>query len=76
MKPTASIAIALAVFIIAIVPSCMQVAAQAAENSQPAPFGMVWVPGGEFTVGWDGEGGRPDEGPAHRVRVGMPSCLR
>ena len=30
---------------------------------------MVWIPGGEFTMGTDGEVGWPDERPAHRVRV-------
>jgi formylglycine-generating enzyme required for sulfatase activity len=30
---------------------------------------MVWIPGGEFTMGSDSEGGRPEEKPAHRVRV-------
>ena len=34
-----------------------------------APSGMVWVEPGVFTMGWDGEDGRPDERPAHRVRV-------
>src|SRR5262245_64659834 len=34
-----------------------------------APDGMVWVPGGEFTMGTDSELGWPDEKPAHRVRV-------
>src|SRR5262249_22556365 len=36
---------------------------------RPAPPGTVWVPGGEFTMGTDGELGWPDEKPAHRVRV-------
>jgi len=31
--------------------------------------GMVWIRGGEFTMGTDSELGWPDEKPAHRVRV-------
>jgi formylglycine-generating enzyme required for sulfatase activity len=30
---------------------------------------MAWVPGGEFTMGTDDDLGRPEERPAHRVRV-------
>jgi sulfatase modifying factor 1 len=33
------------------------------------PPGMVWIPGGEFTMGTDSDLGWPDEKPAHRVRV-------
>jgi formylglycine-generating enzyme required for sulfatase activity len=33
------------------------------------PPGMVWIPGGEFTMGTDLELGWPDEKPAHRVQV-------
>src|SRR5262245_16969607 len=39
-------------------------------NTPPAaPPGMVWVPGGEFTMGTNSDLGWPDEKPAHRVRV-------
>ena len=31
--------------------------------------GMVWIAGGEFTMGTDAELGWTDEKPAHRVRV-------
>ena len=31
---------------------------------------MAWIPGGEFTMGSDAVEARPDERPAHRVRVG------
>ncbi len=30
---------------------------------------MVWIPGGEFTMGTDSELAWPNETPAHRVRV-------
>jgi formylglycine-generating enzyme len=30
---------------------------------------MVWIPAGEFTMGWDGPESRFDERPAHRVHV-------
>ncbi|MEI6891967.1 MAG: formylglycine-generating enzyme family protein [Pontiella sp.] len=33
------------------------------------PEGMVWVPGGAFTMGWTGSFSRPDEGPLHRVKL-------
>jgi formylglycine-generating enzyme len=38
-------------------------------QAAPRPSHMVWIPGGEFTMGTDGEVGYPDERPAHRVRV-------
>jgi formylglycine-generating enzyme required for sulfatase activity len=34
-----------------------------------APPGMVWIPGGEFTMGTDSALGWVEEKPAHRVRV-------
>jgi formylglycine-generating enzyme required for sulfatase activity len=34
-----------------------------------SPPGMVWIPGGEFTMGTDSDLGWSDEKPAHRVRV-------
>ncbi len=46
-------------------------------NTSPFdPPSMVWVPGGEFTMGTDSELGWPDEKPAHRVRVDgfWPAC--
>jgi sulfatase modifying factor 1 len=33
------------------------------------PPDMVWVPGGEFTIGSTSPDARPDEQPTHRVRV-------
>ena len=33
------------------------------------PPGMVWIPGGEFRMGTDGDLGWDDEKPAHLVRV-------
>jgi formylglycine-generating enzyme required for sulfatase activity len=45
-------------------------AATKLRNAPPsAPPGMVWITGGEFTMGTDSSLGWPDEKPAHRVRV-------
>src|SRR5207248_9755056 len=38
--------------------------------SGAAPAEMAWIPGGEFTMGSDADLARPEEKPAHRVRVG------
>ena len=40
-----------------------------AAQSPPMPAGMVWVDGGEFTMGGVGSEVRPDELPRHRVRL-------
>ena len=40
-----------------------------AAQSPPVPAGMVWVDGGEFTMGGVGSEVRPDELPRHRVRL-------
>jgi formylglycine-generating enzyme len=40
-----------------------------AHREPTPPPNMVWVPGGEFTMGTDSNLGWPDEKPAHRVRV-------
>lgn len=41
----------------------------AADGPGPAPVGMVWIPGGEFVMGTDATDVRPNETPAHKVRV-------
>lgn len=40
-----------------------------AASAQERPPGMVWIPGGEFTMGGADPLARPDESPTHRVRV-------
>jgi formylglycine-generating enzyme required for sulfatase activity len=40
-----------------------------AQRAISAPSGMVWIPGGEFTMGTDADLGWAEEKPAHRVRV-------
>ncbi len=39
------------------------------EASPAGPPGMVWIVGGEFTMGSDSDPSWPEERPAHRVRV-------
>jgi formylglycine-generating enzyme len=43
--------------------------APASKPSGPAPPGMVWIPGGQFTMGTDSALGWPEEKPPHAVRV-------
>jgi formylglycine-generating enzyme required for sulfatase activity len=38
-------------------------------NYETTPEGMVWIPGGEFTMGTNDPSVSPAEHPAHRVRV-------
>ena len=48
----------------------------AVRHANRPPAGMVWIPGGEFTMGTDGDVGWADEKPAHRVRVHEPSAAQ
>lgn len=43
--------------------------ADAGAKGVDRPAGMVWVPGGEFSMGSTDPLARPDESPVHRVRV-------
>lgn len=51
------------------VPSCCVAGGRGALLAANNPAGMVWIPGGEFTMGGDDRLARPDESPKHRVRV-------
>jgi formylglycine-generating enzyme required for sulfatase activity len=38
-------------------------------DGKNGPLEMVWLPGGEFLMGSDHKQARPNEGPAHKVRL-------
>jgi sulfatase modifying factor 1 len=46
-----------------------QIVAEPHAKDAPAPPGMVWIAGGEFTMGTNDVRSFPNERPAHRVRV-------
>lgn len=39
------------------------------QTATSSPKGMVWIAGGEFTMGSDKASSKPDEKPAHRVKL-------
>ncbi len=43
--------------------------AQTKTPTEPRPTGMVWIPGGEFTMGSRNDSSRHNEGPPHTVQV-------
>ena len=47
----------------------LQQEAKAPPPTNTSPTGMVWIPGGEFTMGSTDQLARPDEAPMQRVRV-------
>lgn len=49
--------------------SCCAAIPKRFTNDSTAPSGMVWIPGGEFVMGCNSEEAKPDEKPAHRVKV-------
>jgi formylglycine-generating enzyme required for sulfatase activity len=67
MKPILLAGLALAAFVATFV--IVRFSQSGNVPSAQAPAGMVWIPGGEFTMGTDSKIGWVDEKPAHRVRV-------
>ena len=58
-----------AAFVLALVAAYAVTHLEKPSAPSDAPPGMVWIRGGEFTMGTDSELGWPDEKPAHRVQV-------
>ena len=50
----------------ALFPACQDASGETRAN---APAGMIWIPGGEFSMGSSSPEAMADEQPVHRVRV-------
>lgn len=48
---------------------CSNLPDRFALSASPFPQGMVWIPGGEFTMGSNDEEAKADEKPSHPVKV-------
>ena len=48
---------------------CSNLPSRFADLKATVPQGMVWIPGGEFTMGSDNPDSKKDEKPPHQVRV-------
>lgn len=48
---------------------CENLPSRFGSTPQSKPEGMVWIPGGEFTMGSDNPDSRKDEKPPHKVKV-------
>ena len=53
--------------LIGLLGGCQKQKDSAEVSQAEAPTGMLWIPGGEFSMG--SEGGQPNETPVHTVRV-------
>ena len=58
-------------FLVSLITGCSQPkkAEITQDKKESAPTGMVWIPGGEFTMGTDDPESYEPERPAHRVKV-------
>lgn len=63
------ISIAVTVLNIAIASFLLMAGSSEAEETSDMPSGMLWIPGGEFTMGSEDPLARPRENPPHRVKV-------
>lgn len=50
-------------------PCCSKTPDRYKTGKSSAPLGMVWIPGGEFSMGSDKEHAKEDEKPIHRAKV-------
>lgn len=48
---------------------CDKLPARFGLKTPSSPEGMVWIPGGEFSMGSESKEAKPDEQPMHRVKV-------